>query len=242
MKKPIIGITTNNGVTSLGYPAVILQMAYVNAILKANGIPVIISSGLSEDGLLELFPKLDGVLFTGGGDISISLTKGQDHPTISNVDKERDTLEFALMKAAIRYEKPFLGICRGFQVLNIVLGGTLFSHIPSQRPASIKHDYYPDHPRNYLAHQVEIIGNSRIKSILKSSLIDVNSLHHQGVQSLGGGLNAVGYAPDGLIEAIEIPDHKYGIGVQWHPECLEEQFLMQELFTFLIAASGGRNL
>ena len=230
MNTPIIGITTFNEGNYNNYPVLLLQKAYVNAIIKANGIPILIPSGLSEDALRELLPNLNGILFSGGGDISVEYYRGQDHHLNSNIDKERDILEMFLLRAAIGQNKPFLGICRGLQVLNVFMGGTLFCHIPTEKPDPIKHDYYPDYPRNLLSHKVEIIAGTKLSEILGLTELEVNSLHHQGVKKVAGGLNVSGIAPDGLIEALELPGHKFGLAVQWHPECLTDQNAMQQLF------------
>jgi putative glutamine amidotransferase len=238
---PIIGITTYNDLNLQGYPAVILLKAYENAIIKARGIPVLIPSGLPDDAWRELFEKLDGIMFTGGGDISITNYDGIDHPSITNVDTERDHLEIMLMNEAIRKEKPFFGICRGFQLLNVCLGGTLYTHIPAQKTDSIKHDYYPDYPRKFLAHKVEISSGSRLSTILGREEADVNSLHHQGVNSVPEELNIVALAPDGLVEAVELPGHKFGMAVQWHPEWLTDIGSMQNLFSALIQAARTGN-
>jgi putative glutamine amidotransferase len=234
MITPIIGITTFNDEIYNGYSAFVLQKAYVSAIIKANGTPLLIPSGLSENALSELLPKLDGILFSGGGDISVEFYKGQDHPLNSNIDKERDILEMFLVREVIEQNKPFLGICRGLQVLNVVMGGTLYPHIASEMHDPIKHDYYPDYPRNLLAHKVKIITGNKTSEILGLTELDVNSLHHQGVNKVAAGLNVTGIAPDGLIEALELPGHKFGIAVQWHPECLPDQIVMQQLFKSFI--------
>jgi len=237
MITPIIGITTFNIKSYKNYPAVLLQKAYVSAIIKANGIPILIPSGLSDDALRELLPKLNGLLFSGGGDISLEYYNGQENPFNSNIDKERDILEMFLMQSAINQNKPFLGICRGLQVLNVVMGGTLFSHIASEKHDPIKHDYYPDYPRNLLTHKVIISTGNRINDIFGLPELEVNSLHHQGVNKVGTGLNVVGITPDGLIEALELPGHKFGMAVQWHPECLTDQVAMQQLFKSFIDAT-----
>jgi len=235
MIQPIIGITTFNDEFYKDYSAILLQKAYANAIIEANGTPILIPSGLSEKALRELLPKLNGILFTGGGDVSVEYYNGQEHPLNSNIDKERDIFEMFLMQEVIEQDKPFLGICRGLQVLNVVLGGTLFPHIASEMCDPIKHDYYPDYPRNYLAHKVKIITeNRRSRDIFGLPEFEVNSLHHQGVNKLAAGLNVIGIAPDGLIEALELPGHKFGLAVQWHPECLSDQIPMRQLFRSFI--------
>lgn len=238
MRTPIIGITTYNDINLQGFTAAMLLRAYIDAIINAGGLPVMIPSGIPENSRLELFEKLDGLLFTGGGDISIEHFDGIAHPSISNVDEDRDDLELYMVRAAIENDKPFLGICRGLQLLNIVLGGTLFTHIVAQKSNSLKHDYYPNYPRNLLAHNVQIIQESKLGIILGEKVVEVNSLHHQGIMNLSPRLNSVGFAPDGLIEAVELPGHKFGIAVQWHPEWLTEQKRMQQLFSAFVEASA----
>jgi putative glutamine amidotransferase len=230
MATPIIGITTFSDNSKDNYPAFYLRKAYANAIVEAKGIPIIIPSGMSEANLKELLPKLDGVLFSGGGDISLEYYGGHDHPLVTEIDKERDSLEFSLLRAVIDQGKPFLGICRGMQLLNVFMGGTLFPHIPSEVQESIKHDYYPDYPRDFLAHKIKINPDSKMGEIVGVHELMVNSLHHQGVKKIAEGLNVVGVAPDGLVEALELPGHLFGMAVQWHPECLPDQFAMQKLF------------
>jgi putative glutamine amidotransferase len=237
MKKPIIGITTGSDLTTDGYPATVLQWTYINAIKNANGIPLMIPSELNEVARTELLQTFDGFLFSGGGDISGEYYDGQQHQLISNVDFGRDNLEMSLMQAVIDQDIPFLGICRGLQVLNVAMGGTLFSDIASQKSDPIKHDYLIDYNRDYLAHKVEIVSGSKIHHIFGNSVLEVNSLHHQGVQNLAIGLNEVGFAPDGLVEALELPDHKFGLAVQWHPECLTAQSSMRQLFYMFIEAA-----
>ena len=142
------------------------------------------------------------------------------------------------VRAAAEDGKPFLGICRGFQVANVALGGTLYTHIPDQHPNALRHDWYPDIPRDTIAHEVRIEEDSRIGQIFGAPLLRVNSLHHQGIKDLAPVLNAVGYAPDGLIEAVELPDHPFGCAVQWHPEWLTTQHEMRNLFRKFVEACG----
>jgi len=237
MKNPIIGITTYNDLNIQGFPSVILLKAYENAIINAGGVPVLIPSGLPDNAWRELFEKLDGIMFTGGGDISITNYDGIDHPSIIKVDAERDHLEIMLMNEAIRRDKPFLGICRGLQLLNVCLGGKLYTHISDQKTDSIKHDYYPDYPRNYLSHKVDIVPRSRLSAIMGSNEHLVNSLHHQGISVLSKDLVTTALAPDGLVEALELPDHKFGLAVQWHPEWLTDNRSMQSIFSSFIQSA-----
>ena len=238
-RKPIIGITTFNG-QYMGYPSVDLFRAYVDAILVAGGIPVLIPSETPETSWKQLMEMLGGILFTGGGDVSPESYNEVDHPSLSGVDRSRDQIEIPMIKHAIQYNIPFLGICRGFQVLNVALGGSLFIDLSSKRPDSIKHDYYPDFQRDYLAHQVEIKPDSTIGKIMGRSMIKVNSLHHQGINTLSERLLPVGYASDGLVEAVEVSGHQFGLAVQWRPEWLINFSQMKAIFIALSKAAQER--
>ncbi|MFC2065133.1 gamma-glutamyl-gamma-aminobutyrate hydrolase family protein [Chloroflexota bacterium] len=238
-KKPIIGITTSND-QYIGYPSVYLLKAYVDAILVADGIPVLIPSKTPEPSWTQLLEQLDGVLFSGGGDISPDSYNGVDHTSLSGVDLSRDQIEIPMIKHVIQNNIPFLGICRGFQVLNVALGGSLYLDLSSKKPDSIKHDYFPGYQRDHLAHQVEIEPDSTIGKIMGSSSIKVNSLHHQGIEIIADMLKPVGFASDGLVEAVEVSGHQFGIAVQWHPECLLDIPQMKSLFVTFINASENR--
>jgi putative glutamine amidotransferase len=156
---------------------------------------------------------------------------------VGELDPERDTLEIPLLRFVVAQEKPFLGICRGLQVTNVALGGTLYTHIEDQYPGALKHDWYPDIPRDTLAHPVRVEEGSRMAEILGEPLLQVNSLHHQGIKDLAPTLKAAAYAPDGMIEAVEMPGHRFGLAVQWHPEWLTDQEPMRKLFRAFVQAA-----
>ena len=238
---PIIGLTIYDGVSKSQLPISAVNTAYVEAVRQMGGIPVLIPNQLADSGWREVFSRLDGILFTGGGDISIDRFRGDQHPAIDEVDHNRDSLEINLFQQAVRDGKPFLGICRGCQLVNVALGGTLYTHIADQLPGAVKHDWYPDVPRNTHAHTVQLEEGSRTRQILGESLLQVNSLHHQGIKDLASGLTAVGYAPDRLIEAVEVPGHPFGFAVQWHPEWLMDQESMRRLFYAFIQASDSKD-
>jgi len=233
----LIGITTNRGANAFGQPYVILLDAYLNAILQAGGVPVLIPSLLARQGWQTAYSRLDGILFAGGGDISLEHFGGQAHPRIEEVDPERDVTELNMLKAAVSEGKPFLGICRGCQLINVGLGGTLYTHLPDQLPNALDHSY-PGNMRTVLAHEVKIDEGTRIGEILGEPILRVNSHHHQGLKDIGNGLRIAGRAPDGLVEAIELPDHPFGMAVQWHPEWLTDQGPTRNLFRNFVEASG----
>lgn len=240
MALPVIGITTNHGINESGIPTVYLLRAYVIALIEAGGVPVLIPSGLTEEYWRILYGHLDGLFFTGGGDIALERFNGEPHPKIDKVDPERDAIEISLLKTAAGNGKPFLGICRGIQVMNVALGGSLYTHIEDQKPDALKHDYFPDMPRNYLAHPVKIKSGTRLAEILGESELSVNSLHHQGVKEIAPTLRPAAHAPDGLVEGLELPGHPFGISVQWHPEWLTDQPATRRLFKAFVEAAASR--
>jgi putative glutamine amidotransferase len=216
---------------------VIVGDSYLQAVIKAGGLPVIIPPVLSGQPLRELFARMDGILFTGGGDIDPLLFNGRPHPRVYGIEPTRDTLEIELVRLAAGEGKPFLGICRGIQVVNVALGGTLFTDIADQHTPEIKHDNFPDMPRNHLAHSVRLAEGSRLAQILGSLEVHVNSLHHQGVERVAPGLCSSATAPDQLVEGLELPGHPFGLAVQWHPEWLQEHAAQRALFRALIEAA-----
>ncbi len=236
MGSPIIGVTTYQGKNEEGFEITALQRAYINSLCMVGAVPILIPSSLPIEKINLLIDHLDGILFTGGGDIAIERFGGLPHSRISEEDPERDALELALLAASVKLGKPFLGICRGFQLINVGMGGTLFTDITDQMPGAIKHDYYPQFPRSFLAHQVEVSGDTHLGKILGETKLYVNSLHHQGLKELSGSLMQSALAPDGLVEAFELPDYPFGIAVQWHPEWLGDQPGMRSLFNALAEA------
>jgi len=237
--KPLIGITTNRSQNGYGQPTVMLMQSYVNAVIQAGGVPVLIPSLITEDGWNVAYSRLDGILFSGGGDISLQHFPGESHPRIDDVDPSRDSIELNFVNTAASDGKPFLGICRGCQVVNVALGGTLFTHIPDQLTNALDHDY-PGNKRTILVHEVKIEEGTRLAEIYGEPIIKVNSLHHQGLKDIAPSLRVTGYSSDGLVEAVELPDHPFGLAVQWHPEWLTEQESTRNLFRKFVEAAGQR--
>ena len=230
MTHPLIGLTTSHTTSQSGLSQISVTEAYVRALLRAGAAPLLIPIGLSESALQDILHRLDGILFTGGGDVNPERYASQMHPLVDDVDPERDSTEIQLIRYAMQEQIPFLGICRGLQVINVAMGGTLYEDILDQRPNSIRHQYSPGWPRSYLAHDVKLVDRSRLVEILDDNTVSVNSFHHQGIRELGKRLQATAFAPDGVIEAIELPGHPFAIAVQWHPEWLVEDPAMQRLF------------
>ncbi len=236
--KPLIGITTNQSHNVYWQPTIMLMQSYVNALIQAGGVPVLIPSLIAEDGWEAVYSRLDGILFSGGGDLSLERFSGEPHPRIDDVDQPRDSIELNFVNAAAADGKPFLGICRGCQVINVALGGSLYTHISDQLPDALDHDY-PGNKRTVLVHEVKIEEGTRIAEIYAEPIILVNSLHHQGLKDIAPSLRITGNAPDGLVEAVELPDHPFGLGVQWHPEWLTDQESTRNLFRKFVEATGA---
>ncbi len=239
MELPIIGVTTYNQVNKSGFPISAVMHKYISAIGDAGGAVVLLPSGMTEQALISVMGKLNGILFTGGGDVDPSFYNSKDQHFLKQVDIERDITEITLAKSVVTSGIPFLGICRGLQVINVAFGGTLFSHIPGQFPNAIKHDYDSGTERELLVHDITLENDSRLMKILGEEKLPVNSLHHQGIKELAKDFRAVGFSPDGLIEAIELPASQFGMAVQWHPEWLTQYSSARRLFAAFVEAAKG---
>ena len=240
MAAPLIGILPSRKIDPEGADQIYIPESYVQAVANAGGAPLVVPLGLTADLLNEILPRLDGVLFSGGGDMHPDRYGSQMHPLVSSVDPDRDRVELYAFQEVIQQKTPFLGICRGFQVINVAMGGTLYEDILDQHPDSLDHRSQKGQPRNFLAHQVRIEPDSLLAQILGQSSVPVNSLHHQGVRQLAPRLAATARASDGIIEAFELAEYPFGLAVQWHPECLQEHESMRRLFQAFIQASQKR--
>ena len=221
-RKPLIGCTTYRKMSDQTPPIDILGLmpSYLDAVVAAGGVPVMIPLGLSHDDLRIVVEQMDGILLPGGGDIEPAVYQGQGHPTVGGIDEDRDRVELFVAQTAVAQQKPLLAICRGLQVLNVALGGSLWEDVELLMPQAMHHEYVNSHPRNYMAHNVSIEPDSLLAKQLGTQETAVNSLHHQGIRRLAEPLRATAVAPDGLIEAVEVKAHPYAVGVQWHPENL----------------------
>lgn len=234
--KPLIGITSSYIKNQAGSLVCQLGQVYIDAIVHSGGIPLVIPVGISPEDLPALLDRLDGILLSGGGDIALERFDGTPHPSVYGVEPDRDDLEFRLLRQALERKLPLLAICRGIQVLNVAFGGDLYTHIQDQMERALKHDWFPDHPRDKIAHTVRIQKESLLHHILGQDEIRVNSLHHQGIARVGEGLTATAYAPDDLVEGLEVVGARFALGVQWHPECLPSEPHSQALFDAFINA------
>jgi putative glutamine amidotransferase len=220
-----------------------LMPTYTEAITKAGGIPLLIPLGLDEDDLNHILGHVDGLLLPGGGDLDPVHYNGAVDVPLGGIDRERDRTELFLCQIAVDLGVPFLAICRGLQLFNVALGGALIEDIASMRPDAIDHDLPDYQPRNYLAHSVTILPDSALFQHIRSESCEVNSIHHQAIRSVAPALKVTALAPDGIIEAAELPDHPFGLGVQWHPENLvDDDPAMLSLFKGLVTAASSYRL
>ncbi|MCJ7695826.1 MAG: gamma-glutamyl-gamma-aminobutyrate hydrolase family protein, partial [Anaerolineaceae bacterium] len=162
---------------------------------------------------------------------------GGENPNVYGINPIRDEFEIELVKILAETKKPFLGICRGVQVMNVAIGGDLILDIAGEVPAALKHNCFtPDYTPGHLAHTVSVKGGSCLAKILNADIFKTNSLHHQGIKHVGSQLRIVAQAEDGIIEGLELPAHPFAIGVQWHPEWMQSDQHMRDLFAGFVAA------
>lgn len=234
---PLIGITTHSPTAPDWAELGLLRDLIVQSVAAAGGLPVIIPLGLGAPTLQAILGRLDGVLLAGGGDIDPARYGAEPHPAVGGIDPVRDAAEISLARWAVAESTPLFGICRGAQVLNVALGGALYRDI-AEHPGAQPHTFYPNLPLDLRPHPVKIEAGTRLAQAIGQPLIDVNSLHHQAIRVVAPALRAVAHAPDGLVEAIEVPDHPFALAVQWHPECLPEVPAMRRLFEAFVRAAA----
>lgn len=230
---PVIGITGN-----YTQETCTLAEGYYQSVLKAGGIPFIIPPFYETDRLGELLDRLDGIIFSGGGDINPLLLGEEPIKELHSITPERDQQELLLARLAYDRQIPMLGICKGIQIINAALGGTLYQDIHTQMEGiRIKHNQ--DQDRRYPSHQVTISRGSILEKIFGTELA-VNSFHHQACKSAAPGLKVTAMSSDGVIEAIESDEFKSIMGVQWHPETyiLRNSTEMLPIFDWLISESA----
>lgn len=208
------------------------------AVTVAGGTPVLIPPGWDTATLRAQFSALDGILLSGGGDIDPACYGSTPIASVGGVDPNRDRTELTLAEWAMAEDKPIFGICRGLQLLNVACGGALYRDV-SEHADALPHTHTAGNPFDLLAHPVEIDEDSMLATIVGKVKVDVNSLHHQACSVVAPGLRAVAWAPDGMVEAVEAPDHRFALAVQWHPEALPAAAESQALFRAFVAASAS---
>ena len=231
MKKPRIGLICFifQSISPRNY---IIQKGYVKSIIDAGGIPVLIPVTEDPSRCAEYMELVDGLLIPGGEDIAPEYYGEDPVPQVNYINREKDRYDFELIRLAREQKKPIFGICRGFQVLNVAFGGSLYQDIPSQVPGAICHSQSLD-LRNVPTHKVTMDETSALGRILGKEIY-TNSYHLQGIKKLGEGLQIVGSTNDGIPEALESEDGLV-FAVQWHPEELYNDYpVFKGLFTRLI--------
>ncbi len=227
MKKPVIGVSA---VTAFNDRLYAQRVTYPQAIWAAGGEALLLPCNTDTSNVERIVNMLDGLLVPGGADIDPALYGEEKLPVCGATFRFEDDYDIALIKEAIRQGKPILATCRGMQILNVMFGGTMYQDIPSQIPSDVDHSFgQPE--ENY--HDVTLEADSHLAKILGSTVVKANTSHHQAVKDPCSALRIVGRAPDGVVEAMENEDGSI-IGVQWHPERMQDMEIYRELFRVFV--------
>lgn len=231
MRKPIIGLTPS---VEEDKNMQVVQPGYLESIDRAGGIGILLPLTDRPEDIAQYVELCDGFLFVGGPDIEPWRFGQELLEACGPQNVRRDAVEFLLLEAALKADKPILGVCRGIQVLNVALGGTLYQDIPSQRPSNTAHRM--EEPYNRDIHGLTVVPGTPLAEL--PSLTGVNSRHHQAICDLALGLEVMAYSEDGLVEAVRMPEKKFVWAVQWHPEAYwKEEGANPELFRRLVKAA-----
>ncbi|HVE38769.1 MAG TPA: gamma-glutamyl-gamma-aminobutyrate hydrolase family protein [Planctomycetota bacterium] len=225
-KKPIIGINCKI-ISDTGDSYYKLDRNYVRSVERAGGLPILMPALQSPAEIRAFLDRVDGFLFTGGPDINPCRWKEKPHPKTDLMHEDRETCDFLALREVLKRDLPSLCICCGHQELNVVLGGSLHQHV-YDLPGVKAHSEGATHP-------VAMGGVSMTRDIVGVPKPTVNSWHHQAIHKLGRGLVVTAESPDGLIEGVESLEHRFVIGVQWHPERMQDDARQQSLFRALVA-------
>ncbi len=228
-QSPLIGITTSSQMLQGSF---CLSRLYVEAVRLAGGVPILIPAG--EPDLSTILLRLDGLIFSGGGDIDPAIYNQVVHPTIYNVDRERDRSEISLAQLVLATNIPVLGICRGLEVLVVATGGSLVPHLPDEFGEVVVHRADQLHS---VEHGVYITSDSRLAAIVGTTEVKVVSWHHQAASIVPSEWNVTAWAADGVIEALEHKHHAWAIALQWHPELSINDPLQQRIFQAFVNAA-----
>lgn len=224
-RKPVIGISANydwdGGMATLG-------RHYYEQVVRAGGVPVLIPAVADKDVIATTLESIDGLILSGGADLNPLWAGEEPSPRLHHINRTRDLPELLLVRMAYNRQIPMLGICRGIQTMAVALGGEVEQDISAG--ATIQHSQDAD--RNEQTHSVRLEEGSLMRALYNKETIYVNSFHHQAVRATGGKFRPTAWAPDGTIEAMESTEEKALMGVQWHPECLEEDGL--PLFRWIV--------
>ncbi len=236
--KPVIGLTSyrQRGQTGVwDTEMAMLPAFYLEGVTRAGGIAVILPpQQVNSEDARNLLSGLDGLVVTGGRDVEAARYGHQSHEKAEKPDRLRDLLEDELITAAIQMKLPFLGICRGAQLLNVNRGGTLIQHLPDL----VGDNRYLLGDGNFAHMPISVREGSLLASIVGDQVENAALYHHQAIDEPGEGLQVVAYSPDGIVQAVEVENHPFGLAVQWHPEQTLDDL---RLFDALIAATNSRD-
>jgi putative glutamine amidotransferase len=238
---PLIGLPTLAIPPGPKPPRFGINQSYVRALAAAGCAPVLIPILDDEDQLRAIYERLDGIVFPGGADVAPEEYGEEPIDNVNVVEPPRDQTELTLARWAFADDLPTLGICRGQQLLNVALGGSLYQDLRHQGVTTVDHSDADGRKRNALLHRVRLDPESRLAQLIDETSIEVNSLHHQAVKVVAPSLKATGTSDDGVVESLESDERRFLIAVQWHPEEIDDLAWVQRLFAgFARAASGGR--
>lgn len=240
MNKPIIGISTSvlvdEGGGFPGYERIYVNKDYVSSVISAGAVPLMIPMDATEENLRQILELVDGMIFSGGHDIAPIRYGEEPHQKLQEICPERDDFDFLLYRLAKEHSLPILGICRGFQLMNVSEGGKLYQDLSLKNTESLKHSQ--GHGPSVPTHTVKVESGSKFYKILGKEEIRVNSFHHQAVKSTSENVAISGKALDNVVEAIELKNYPFGLGVQFHPEMLQaKEEDMKKIFAALVSAA-----
>ncbi len=239
MSLPVIGLPTLAIPPGPKPPRFGINQSYVRALVGAGCAPLLIPLLEDEDRLRAIYERLDGIVFPGGADVAPGEYGEEPVGNLNVVEVPRDRTELTLARWASEGDLPILGICRGQQLLNVALGGSLYQDLRAQGATSVEHSDADGRARTDLVHRVRLDPESRLAQLLDETVVEVNSLHHQAVKRLAGPLRISGRSDDGVIEAVESGAHRFLIAVQWHPEEIDDLPWVRRLFSAFAAAASG---
>lgn len=234
LTKPTIGITTFNQNQDGQYH---IKNTFVEAVRRCGGLPILLPPGQPEEST-AILEVVDGLIFSGGGDLDPATYNGSNHPAISSVDRTRDAFELALFNQAKNTNIPLLGVCRGAAVMAVASGASLVAHIPDEFGKLVAHTG----DEESVKHLVQINPQSHLALIMEATTVEVDSMHHQSVRTLPTGWRLAARAIDGVVEAIEYEHHPWAIGVQWHPELAIDNPQQLRIFQALVEAARARKI
>lgn len=230
-RTPVIGLPTLAIPPGPKPPRYGINQSYVRALLAAGCAPVLIPLMDDQDRLRAIYERLDGLVFPGGADVAPSEYGEEQVDNLNVIEPERDRTELTLARWAYDDNLPTLGICRGQQLLNVALGGSLHQDLRHQGVTHVEHSEAHGQGRTALIHRVRLDPDSRLAQLIDETSVDVNSLHHQAVKKIAAPLTITGRSQDGVIEALESPERRFLIAVQWHPEEIDDLPWVQRLFS-----------